>query len=116
MSQDDPFAEPERTVIRPSPGGRRAAPPPQAPPVETPAFLAEPAPNIDVTHGALNPLIAAATPILSLLVRLRGAISPPNVEALRERIAGELRSSAIALAPPTCRSRRSAPAPTRSAR
>ncbi len=95
MSQDDPFAEPERTIIRPTPGGRRAAastPPPQAAaPVDMPAFMAEPAPAVDVTFGALNPLIAAATPILSLLVRLRGAISPPNVEALRERIANELR-------------------------
>lgn len=90
MSQDDPFAESERTVIRPNPGGRRAAaPPPFEPPPGVPGAVAAP---VDLAAGGINPLVAAATPILALAVRLRSVVSPPNVEALRERIARELRA------------------------
>ena len=89
MTHDDPFAEPERTVIRPNPGGRRAAAPVAAASAVPAAGTGSP---VDLSSGGLNPLVAAVAPILALAIRLRGAASPPNIEALRERIAGELRA------------------------
>ncbi len=88
MSQDDPFAEPEKTIIRPNPGGRRGP--------AAPAPGRAPAPDmnvkLDLAGGGLNRLVEAATPILGLATRLRTAVSPPNLESLRERIALELRA------------------------
>jgi type VI secretion system protein ImpK len=102
---DDPFAEPDdsdRTVIRPAPGGRRAATPAAAP---TPppatgrpsAFDAVPMPAAAATGGAetiqfgLNPLIMAAAPLLQLLGRLRMTVSAPNADDLRERTVRQFR-------------------------
>lgn len=78
---DDPFAEPsdvEATIIRPAPGGRRAAePPPRPAPAAAPG--AGPLP----TTGA-NPLIAAAAPLLSAAVRIgSGRGQHPDPERLR---------------------------------
>ncbi len=120
---DDPFAEPDdsdKTVIRPAPGGRRAAPAapaaspfgspaapqaspfggaaPQAPPPQrTSAFANAPVAAAQVTGGAetiqfgLNPLIIAAAPLLQLLGRLRTTMSAPNVDDLRERTVRQMR-------------------------
>jgi type VI secretion system protein ImpK len=112
---DNPFAEPDdsdRTIIRPSPGGRRPAapPPPQQPP--QPPFGAPPtqpasqpqspfagAPAAPIpADGAerisfgLNPLVAAAAPLLQLLGRLRTTYSQPNVDDLRERTVQQVRA------------------------
>jgi type VI secretion system protein ImpK len=86
----NPFSEPEdgeRTLIRPMPGGRRAAP--SAPPVrqpETPpagpAATGEPVDNLAM---GVNPLVAAAAPLLQLLARLRNTLNPPDPAELRER-------------------------------
>jgi type VI secretion system protein ImpK len=90
---DNPFAEPDdsdRTVIRPAPGGRRAP----APPME--AAPAEAAP-IPVQAGAEalsmggSPLLAAATPLLQLLARLRNTRNMPDAGELRERAVQALR-------------------------
>jgi type VI secretion system protein ImpK len=108
---DDPFAEPDdsdRTVIRPAPGGRRAAPaasaaPPvqapfqTAPPARASAFENAPMPAAPASGGAetiqfgLNPLIIAAAPLLQLLGRLRMTVSAPNVDDLRERTVRQVR-------------------------
>ena len=120
---DNPFAEPDdsdKTIIRPSPGGRRpAAPPPQQAPQPSPfaspfgapsgpaaplppspsmsPFAAGPAAPIPA-EGAerisfgLNSLIAAAAPLLQLLGRLRNTYSQPNVEDLRERTVQQIRA------------------------
>ncbi len=105
---DNPFSEPDdsdRTVIRPAPGGRRAAPPPQqpaqpsafqgsAPPPPQPRAAAAPIP----TEGAekisfgLNPLIEAAAPLLQLLGRLRNTYSQPDPGELRERAIQQVRA------------------------
>ncbi len=86
MSNPDPFAafESERTVIKPRPkvaGGTPAAPssayapPPQAP------LNSEP---VDVTAlGALNPLVASASALLSLVGYLRTLTQSPDLTALR---------------------------------
>jgi type VI secretion system protein ImpK len=94
---DNPFSEPEdpdRTVIRPAPGGRRAAPSPQAP-VQS-YRDAPPAAPIGTDSGekisfGLNPLIEAAAPLLQLLGRLRNTYSQPNPGDLRERAIQQIR-------------------------
>jgi len=115
---DDPFAEPDdsdKTVIRPAPGGRRAATPPPAQPASPfgappasaspfgappPAVRASAFENVappSVSSGAetiqfgLNPLVQAAAPLLQLLGRLRNTVSNPNVDDLRERTVRQVR-------------------------
>ncbi|WP_239451691.1 type VI secretion system protein TssL, long form [Elioraea rosea] len=101
MVQDNPFSEPEdndRTVIRPSPGGRRpAAAEPPAEPIP-PAFDAAPQPPAGSADGAeapprigVNPLAAAAAPLLDLIGRLRNTARPPDSGDLRERTIAGLR-------------------------
>jgi type VI secretion system protein ImpK len=102
MAQDNPFAEPEdgdRTVIRPSPGGKRpaAAPPPQEEALP-PVFAAAPEPVGAMADGAevppqigVNPLAAAAAPLLDLVGRLRNTARPPDSGDLRERAIAGLR-------------------------
>jgi type VI secretion system protein ImpK len=94
---DNPFSEPDdsdRTVIRPVPGGRRAAPLPQAP---VPSFRdAPPPPPVATDSGekisfGLNPLIEAAAPLLQLLGRLRNTYGQPNPGDLRERAIQQIR-------------------------
>jgi type VI secretion system protein ImpK len=93
---DNPFAEPDdgdRTIIRPVPGGRPAAPqpsparepPPPRPVAPMPAEGAE-----TVTFG-LNPLIVAAAPLLQLLGRLRNTYTQPDPGELRERAIQQIR-------------------------
>jgi type VI secretion system protein ImpK len=97
---DNPFIEPddsERTVIRPTPGGRRpagAAPADAArrgaaePGSAEAAAGAAPAPSSDgaetVAMG-VNPLVAAAAPLLQLMARLPNTINYPDPGELRER-------------------------------
>jgi type VI secretion system protein ImpK len=133
MSNGNPFeGDAERTVIRPSPGGRRPGqaggqpqqppamqanpfgdvptPPPQggeeertriamprpgggpAPSAPRPAPSAAALPVTGLLDGGLNPLVAAATPILALAARVRTMPHHPNIEALRERVVAEIRA------------------------
>src|SRR5690348_305964 len=105
---DNPFLEPddsERTIIRPSPGGRsgaaaaRPAAAPSPPRPGTPiagaatagAPVAEPAAPSRVGEGTdsvamgVNPLAAAAAPLLQLMARLPNTVNPPDPGELRER-------------------------------
>ncbi|HET7881049.1 MAG TPA: type IVB secretion system protein IcmH/DotU [Acetobacteraceae bacterium] len=87
---DNPFSEPgdnDRTVIRPTPGGRRPTPaarPPNPPRSLPPADPSAP-PAVSV-----SPLTIAASPLLQLLERLRAVRRPPEVQALRERVMQDL--------------------------
>src|ERR687893_2949192 len=94
---DNPFLEPddsERTVIRPTPGGRRpvaasaqpAADVPSAPPIAAPA-AAPPriAAGAEAVAMGVNPLVAAAAPLLQLMARLPNTVNPPDPGELRER-------------------------------
>ena len=94
FAEHGPFAEQgdDHTVIRPMPGGRRLPP---AAPVAT--FIAprdaEAAAELPATPAAdaagarlgLNPLVAAATPLLALMARLRDTARGPDPTILRER-------------------------------
>jgi type VI secretion system protein ImpK len=61
MSEEDPFAEPDdtdKTVIRPNPGGRRSATPPQS----APAYAPQPAPQPTARESAGPALDAFGIP------------------------------------------------------
>ena len=85
MSSDDPFAdhgETESTVIRPSPGGRRAAErmrsaQPSAPPM--------------VRLPSINPLVTEASPLLGLINRIRNTARHDNVDQLRQQVIDEIK-------------------------
>ncbi len=99
MSDDNPFGEPdetEKTVIRPSPGGRRAAPTERTvmpePGREAPIQPTDPAVAAVLTRSGLNPLVAAASVLLGLASRVRGTATQKDVEGLRDRVVRELKS------------------------
>ena len=101
---DNPFSEPadnDRTVIRPTPGGRRPVATPRAPAPPAPprpaTSTAKPAPLPAVDPSAppaisVSPLAVAASPLLQLLNRLRGMHRAPDLRALRERAEQDLRA------------------------
>src|SRR5688572_16192373 len=94
---DNPFLEPEdaeRTVIRPVPGGQRQAqrPAQQQPQQSRSGTAGEPAAaavvfgdGAEAVDTGVNPLVAAAAPLLQLLARLPNTISHPDPGELRER-------------------------------
>lgn len=96
MTIDDPFStdgdEGDRTVIKPVPGGRRpastAAPPRPPRPTGQPPTEAAPVP----TGVGLNPLEAAAAPLLSLIMRLKNTAAHPDPERLRLRMIEEVKA------------------------
>jgi type VI secretion system protein ImpK len=97
---DNPFLEPERTeqtVIRPLPGGRRlpeaGAPASDAPRVVAPASFAASSATDAVESVAIgvDPLVAAAAPLLQLIARLRNTAHQPDPADLRERAVGVMR-------------------------
>lgn len=110
---DDPFGDgADRTVIRPNPGaGRPATPQPGVAQAQWPAApasdpsprpstplgsvigqrrLSRPEDSVDLRGGSTNPVLAAATPLLALVVHLRHLTDPGDLRALRERIQAEL--------------------------
>ncbi|MBV8503106.1 MAG: DotU family type VI secretion system protein [Paucibacter sp.] len=104
MSDQDPTRDPfaafgnDRTVIKPSAGRgpRQDAPTPQAPqqPQANPAQLASgTAPlSIDALMGAsINPLVAAAQPLLAAAVRLRATARHANPAGLKDALADGVR-------------------------
>jgi len=107
VSQDDPFSPfgDDKTIIRPSPGGRgRAAP------VEDPTFSPSPVPppvpsSLPPQAGVLpefdvgrhlayadNPVTAAALSLLSLVSRLHNSTTHRDIEGLQRQLIGEIRA------------------------
>lgn len=115
MSNKDPFAEPddnERTVIRPNPGGKRPTPgmapqsyvpPPDygqqrpadpGPAMGVPASSARPSGGADqnaIAMTGMNPLTALATPLLSLVSRIRNRAQHMDPDKLRQAVMAEVR-------------------------
>jgi type VI secretion system protein ImpK len=119
MAGNDPFAEPddsERTVIRPNPGGRRAAP---AAPAGVPAYTAPaaapaapfgygvPQPTapqaaaaeakaseapIQLAMTGMNRLNAAAAMLFALISRIRNRAQHMDPDALRGKVVAEVRA------------------------
>jgi type VI secretion system protein ImpK len=89
MSLDDPFAAPEedRTVIRPAPGGRRPLVASAPPSSYVPALSTEDLGRL----GALNPLLGAANPLLTLAVQLRNSPTVADLDRLRETLVRSIR-------------------------
>ena len=101
MGADNPFLEPDdsdRTVIRPAPGGRGAAPRPTLaetpvphPAAAAPEVAAGPSDLAEIAVGT-NPLLVAAAPLLQLLGHLRNTLNQPDPGELRERAIRGLRT------------------------
>jgi type VI secretion system protein ImpK len=92
--QDDPFARPEPTMLRPRPGaGRRGSADTTWPPAAPAVTYGEqiPAEARALLGLGLNPLVRAASPLLLLAGQLRGAISPVNIAGLRSHALEEIR-------------------------
>jgi type VI secretion system protein ImpK len=91
MSADDTFfgsGQSDRTVLRPTPGGRsRQAP--AAPPPASSGVAAGPLPQVDASDT--NRLVGAAAPLLALAVRLARTVSHPNPESLFRQVAQEIK-------------------------
>ena len=94
MTIDDPFAtggdESERTIIRPTPGGRR--PDVDVVPATSPRPIIAPEPAPVSKGVGLNPLEAAAEPLLGLIMRLKNTSSHPNPEQLRRQMIEEIKA------------------------
>lgn len=94
---NNPMQDPDRTVLIPTPGGRRnpaAAQPADATAINNPRPAAPPAPSGPARlHGeGLNPLVRAANPLLDLVTPLRTMVSHPDVEALRMQLIQEIKN------------------------
>ncbi len=89
---DDPFAEPgdtESTMIRPRPGGQAAGVAAGAP---RPATAPRPA-AVAVPTVGINPLIAAAAPLLAAAIRVAGGRGKnPDPDQLRRSMVAGVRA------------------------
>jgi type VI secretion system protein ImpK len=106
---ENPFAEPnddDRTVVRALAGKRPVKREPVTDDTRTsdstvvaPGPLSARRPRlappendaVAVASGAASPLLAAASPLLQLLARLRNTLTPPDAGDLRERAVGAMR-------------------------
>jgi type VI secretion system protein ImpK len=91
---NNPMQDPDRTVLIPTPGGRRTPP---SQPASQPSADTTVAPQSSggpaQLHGAgLNPLVRAANPLLDLVTPLRRMASHPDVEALRMQLIAAVKS------------------------
>ena len=95
MSDDDPFAEPdddaEKTVLRPSPGGRRPAASPAPQPQQRASAPMPAGPQVAITQTGINPLVASASSLLGLAIRLKNRASHSDVEGLHGRVVNEVK-------------------------
>ncbi len=94
MSEDDPFGtgDPDKTVIRPTPGGRRSAVLQQPAPAGPRARASYSDIRESVARSGINPIVAAAQPILSLCAQLRNSVVQGDLEQLRQRVIEEIKA------------------------
>ncbi|MFT5532220.1 MAG: type VI secretion system protein ImpK [Burkholderiaceae bacterium] len=87
----DPDADSERTMMIPTPGGRRAA---SAAPGATAAVAADTnSGTLPQLHGSgLNALVRAANPLLDLIMPLRAMVTSPNLEVLRQQLVAAVKT------------------------
>ncbi len=105
-----PSVQQDRTVIRPTPGGRGAAQPPQQPMHVPPSQPQTPAPPMHQpqqpvqqaemggsssyfsTSSGLNPLVNAASTLIAVFEKTRQSVSHPNVGGLHQRLVSEIKT------------------------
>jgi len=94
MSQHDPFtqsgADSDRTVVIPSPQGRAAAAAAAA--ARGPATQAASGPAAPAHISGINPLVAAANPLLDLVPQLRATLQHPDPLGLRDALARDIKA------------------------
>ncbi|AWB08890.1 type VI secretion system protein TssL (plasmid) [Azospirillum humicireducens] len=88
-----PGPETERTVLMPTPGGRRASGASDGEPAAAARVEAVglPGPALAGIFAARSPLAAAASPVLLLAARLNDVTGVPDLESLRQRVISALR-------------------------
>jgi type VI secretion system protein ImpK len=97
VSQQPPPGQPEsdRTILVPTPGRRRSPATAQDPRPQPEATVVQarvpPAPAAPLHASGVNPLVAAANPLLDLVVPLRVMGSHPDVEGLRQQLVAAIR-------------------------
>src|SRR5262245_21896653 len=96
-----PMGGGDRTVLRPTPGGGRPRPPgsgggPGGPPPPPPPRSPDaPAPALNagaLTSSGINPLVAAAGPLLALATQLRTTTAHGDPSSLSNRLALEIKN------------------------
>jgi len=120
MSTDDfnktvfkqPSVQADRTVIRPTPGGRGGAQQPPQQPMHVPQAPTQQIPNASYqpaqqqvqqpsatssssyfsTSSGLNPLVNAASTLIAVFEKTRQSISHPNVGGLHQRLVSEIKT------------------------
>ena len=94
MSPSDPFSEfgdDDRTIIRPSPGGRRRPMPLRSPTEFSGPDMDERNFRASDLEGA-NPLISCSFALLSLVTKLRNLPQHSGISELQQRLVGEIKS------------------------
>jgi type VI secretion system protein ImpK len=91
---NNPMQDPDRTVLIPTPGGRRTPPSQPASQASADTTVAQRAsgPPARLHRAGLNPLVRAANPLLDLVTPLRRMASHPDVEALRMQLIAVVKS------------------------
>jgi type VI secretion system protein ImpK len=94
IGRDSPFAhaaevDPDATIAIPTPGRRRDIPLPVALPSAPPAGREATAPDLGAL-GGLNPLVAAANPVLAVVAQIRHTLRHPDPEGLRAGLRASL--------------------------
>jgi type VI secretion system protein ImpK len=89
-----PTPDSDRTILVPTPGRRRPAGAVAPAPVEPqPGAVAQPRlPAASLRASGVNPLVAAANPLLDLVVPLRAMGSHPDVEGLRQQLVAAIKA------------------------
>ncbi len=91
MSSHDPFGgDGDRTILKPTPGGRAPGgnqPPPQQAPPQRAAAPMEP---MSITASGSNPLVSSAAPLFALVAQLRTSVSHPDPTSLQAHVAQEI--------------------------
>ena len=96
MNPDDPFAIPgdgDRTVMKPTPGGRRSPGAPSQPATAPPPRAVAPRSyERELARSGINPLVTAAAALLGLINQLRNAMRHADINGLRAHVVEEMRN------------------------
>lgn len=90
-NQDDPFASPnpDRTIMVPSPGGRGIAP--RAAPIARASGTSAAQALGERAISGMNPLLAAANPLLAMVPQIRATLQHPDPQSLRDSLARDIK-------------------------